>query len=146
MNVKGISNESIVVPGLSDVIDRLSFKILLISVDLPTLGFPIKASLVSFISLCIDQLQILNNLSTNFSRPWLVFAETSYNSSKPSSENSNFFNSDFCLSHLFITKIILLLNFLKIEQISKSPEVIPSSIDVTNKITDDLLIASIVLS
>ena len=67
--MKGISSESIVVPGLSDVIDRLSFKILFMSVDLPTLGFHMKASLVSFICLCIDQLQILNNLTTNFSRP-----------------------------------------------------------------------------
>ena len=43
MNEKGISSESIVVPGVSEVIDLLSLRILLISVDLPTLGFPMNA-------------------------------------------------------------------------------------------------------
>ena len=41
---KWISSESIVVPGISDVIDLLSLSIELMRVDFPTLGFPMNAT------------------------------------------------------------------------------------------------------
>ena len=106
MKVKGISSESTVVPGISEVIDLLSFKILFISVDLPTFGLPINAILFVFFVSCRDGSHILNTLSTRSDRPLLVFAEISNDSLIPSSENSYFLRVDFCLSHLLTTRII----------------------------------------
>ena len=73
-------------------------------------------------------------------------AETSKELLNPNSENSYLLRLDFCLSHLLITKIISLLSFLKIEHISLSLDVTPSSSDVTNNTTDDFLIACSVFS
>ena len=61
MKVKGISNESIVVPGVSEVIDRLSLSMLLIRVDLPTLGLPMNATRQVFDSVYKDGLVIEND-------------------------------------------------------------------------------------
>ena len=47
-------------PGVSDVIDRLSLRILLIRVDLPTLGFPMNATRLVLISEYISELVIEN--------------------------------------------------------------------------------------
>jgi len=138
LKVKGISNESIVVPGVSEVIDRLSLSMLLIRVDLPTLGLPMNATRQVFDSVYKDGLVIENDFSINCNRPLLVFADTSKVQLNPNSPNSNLLRSDFCLSHLLIIRIIFLLSFLSMEQISLSFEVMPSYKDVTKNINDDL--------
>ena len=146
MKVKGISNESIVVPGVSEVIDRLSLSMLLIRVDLPTLGLPMNATRQVFDSVYKDGLVIENDFSINCNKPLLVFADTSKVQLNPNSPNSNLLRSDFCLSHLLIIRIIFLLSFLSMEQISLSFEVMPSSKDVTKNINDDLYTACKVFS
>ena len=146
LKVKGISNESIVVPGVSEVIDRLSLSMLLIRVDLPTLGLHMNATRQVFDSVYKDGLVIENDFSINCNRPMLVFAYTSKVQLNPNSPNSNLLRSDFCLSHLLIIRIIFLLSFLSMEQISLSFEVMPSYKDVTKNINDDLSTACNVFS
>ena len=63
-------------PGVSDVIDRLSLRILLIRVDLPTLGFPMNAIRLVLISEYISELVIENVFFIKSSNPLLVLAET----------------------------------------------------------------------
>ena len=128
--------ESWVVPLNEEVIILLYPSNLLIKVDLPVLGFPMKVILIEdfllelFSSIFLSEFNIglLTSffiLSYNSSTPIPWTAEKGIGSPKPSDQPSETLYFEFNFSDLLPNKITILLYFFKNLEILVSSEVMP---------------------